>query len=66
MTIDEFKQTGWTPGMTARYHSDGDNHPVGAVDFLECLVGLLDMVSGDEDKLVWVRCENITLTPPYA
>ncbi len=60
MSITEFDDTGWTPGMFARY-TDGKVHPVASCDFEEKLVGLLGIVADEPDEVSWVRCENVTL-----
>lgn len=62
MTIDAFNATGWTNGMTAKYHGDDKTYPVVGVDFGEQLVGLKG-AGGDADELYWARCENVTLNP---
>ena len=63
MTIEEFNQTGWTAGMTARY-TDGETYPIASCDFGEKLVGLKGIVQNAPDEVSWVRCENVTLIDP--
>ena len=61
MTIEEFDRTGWSGGMSAKYHSDNEVYPIGSCDFEEKLVGLLGVIASQPDELSWVRCENVTL-----
>lgn len=58
MTLYDFKETRWGPGMRAAY--DGRVYPIAAVDFKEALVALSGVTLGD-DQPNWVRCENIEL-----
>lgn len=63
MTLYDFKDTRWGPGMRAAY--DGRVYPIAAVDFKESLVALSGVTLGD-DSPTWVRCENIELLVPNA
>lgn len=58
MTITEFDNTGWTPGMFAMYK--GDRCPIVSCDFEEKLVAISGVVAYS-DEPTWVRCENIDL-----
>lgn len=58
MTVEQFKATRWGPRMHAIYK--GENYPIIACNFDECLVGLTGVTLGSDD-IDWVRCENITL-----
>jgi len=61
MTIEEFNHTGWSGGMTARYHGDGNIYPIASCDFGEQLIGLKGMVENEPEEVSWVRCENCTI-----
>lgn len=60
MTIEEFDKKRWGFGVCAIYQ--GNEYPVSAVSFEGRLVGLTEVVANDPDSMVWVRCENITVT----
>ena len=53
MTIAEFDQTGWTPGMLAEYNDE--EYPISSCDFVEKLIFMIDE---DGDEFV-ARCENV-------
>lgn len=57
MTVSEFDAMAWSNGVKARYHVDGNEHVVIALDFVEKLVGL----DGGDGEIRWVRCENVTV-----
>ncbi|MEI6177667.1 MAG: hypothetical protein WCS43_12310 [Verrucomicrobiota bacterium] len=57
MTIDQFRNHGWTPGLRCDY--GGVIYQIVGVDFAEDLVGLKNPLS--PDGITWVRCENIIL-----
>lgn len=56
MTIDQFNNTGWHPGMFAIYK--GRRYPIVSCDFDEALIAL-DGVTQGSDEPTWVRCENV-------
>jgi hypothetical protein len=61
MTIDQFRNHGWTPGQRCDYA--GTIYKIASADFMENLVGLHNPleIERDGDGITWVRCENITL-----
>lgn len=59
MTIDQFRNHGWTPGQSCDY--GGVIYKIASVDFAEDLVGLENPLS--DEGITWVRCENIILQP---
>jgi len=59
MTLEQFKNQGWGPNMRCDYRYGGNSYQIAAIDFEESLVGLKDPLN--DDKIPWVRCENITL-----
>ena len=61
MTIEEFNQTRWGCGMSAKYR--GEVYPIVSCDFDEALVALEGVTLG-ETAPSWVRCENIELVNP--
>lgn len=58
MTIDEFNDTGFGPGMFAIYKDN--KYPISAVDFDEALLELKGVVGG-ADHSSWVRCESVEI-----
>jgi hypothetical protein len=62
MSFDEFDATGFKPGMRAEYMNT--EYRIGAVNFPERLLGLMDDHDSDAGDATWVRCENATLTNP--
>jgi hypothetical protein len=60
MNIEQFKNTMWHPDMWVVYN--GEFKYVISVDFIECLVGLVDEKKDiPADEWSWARCENIDL-----
>jgi hypothetical protein len=57
MTIDQFRNHGWTPGQSCDY--GGTIYKIASVDFAENLVGLANPLC--DEGITWVRCENIIL-----
>ena len=60
MTIDEFNNTQWHPGMRAKYKGEAESYPIVACDFEEALVAIQGRTMGT-DEPDWVRCENVTI-----
>lgn len=57
MTIDQFRNHGWTPGQSCEY--GGVIYKIASVDFAEDLVGLENPLP--QDGITWVRCEHVIL-----
>lgn len=55
MTLKEFENTAFSPGMKSIYRSY--TYRITACNFHEYLLELTD----DENYRIWVRCENIEL-----
>jgi len=66
MNFDEFDNYQFGAGIAAKYK--GKEYTVISVDFNERLFGLLLDCCHDDDDLMWVRCENVTIEkqqPPH-
>lgn len=59
MTREEFAQTGFMQGMTAKYKSK--EYLIVALDFEEDLIGIYAGLADEDEPITWVRCENIEL-----
>lgn len=57
MNIEEFKKTGFAPGMKIKYQ--GRIYDVISADFEESLFGF--SLDGSCVDLSWARCENVEL-----